>query len=68
MTVTNLSGGLPLTVTLTTSDGFAVEPVTFELAPDEARERSGSSRWTPPATEPCPLAVLLIARRQHLSS
>jgi hypothetical protein len=32
ITATNLSGGLALSVALTVSDGYAVEPATFDLA------------------------------------
>ena len=35
---TNLSGGLALAVTLTPSAGYAVDPATFELAPDASQE------------------------------
>lgn len=34
LTATNLSGGLTLSVELTTSAGYAVEPTTFTLPPD----------------------------------
>jgi hypothetical protein len=37
ITVSNLSGGLPLTVALTISAGYAVEPVTFDLAVDASQ-------------------------------
>ena len=37
LTATNLSGGLPLAVVLVTSPGYAVDPATFDLAPDAAQ-------------------------------
>jgi hypothetical protein len=37
LTAVNISGGLPLAVTLTASAGYAVEPATFTLAPDASQ-------------------------------
>jgi len=34
ITAINLSGGLPLSVALTVSDGYTVAPMAFDLAPD----------------------------------